>query len=215
MINTIIFDMDGVLLDSVPQHRQAFAEVFRDVGVHVSNDDFREVSGMTTPDIIRNIAKKHGMEVDVEVMSEKKDKKALEKISKDMRIFDGVRDVVKNLRNNGFRIGFASSSDKSVIDHFMEKGGLKGMFDSVVMGIDLHRSKPDPEVFLLATEKMGSRPESSVVVEDARNGIIAAKRARMKCIAIKNDFIRPEDIKKADVIVNSIKEITPEMIRKL
>lgn len=215
MIDSVIFDMDGVLLDSIPQHREAFTEVFRENGVEISVDDFIEVSGMTTPDIIRNIAEKHGKRIDVERMSEEKDRKAIEKISADMKIFDGVHEVIENLKSNGFRIGFASSSDRSVIGHFMEKGGLKGMFDSVVMGIDLHRSKPDPEVFLLAAERMGSKPETSAVVEDARNGIIAAKRAGMKCVAVRSDFIRPEDIRKADVIVGSIKELTPEFFRGL
>ncbi len=215
MINTVIFDMDGVLLDSVPKHRKAFSDVLLGAGIDVSDEDFREVSGMTTPDIIRNIASKHGKEVDVERLSKQKDKLVFGKISEDMKIFDGVHDVVRNLRKSGFRVGFASSSDKSVIDVFMKKSGLEGMFDSIIMGVDLHRSKPDPEVFLLAAERAGSKPESSVVVEDARNGIIAAKRAGMKCVAINNDFISPEDIEKADIIVDTIKYITPDFVRNL
>ncbi len=215
MINSVVFDMDGVLLDSIPQHREAFEEVFRENGIEISKEDFVEVSGMTTPDIIRNIAKKHGKEVDVERMSEEKDRKAIEKISDDMKIFDGVHDVIENLKKSGFRIGFASSSDRSVIDHFMEKSGLGGMFDSVVAGIDLHRSKPDPEVFLVAAERMGSEPEECAVVEDARNGIIAARRAGMVCIGVRSEYIRPEDLEKADIVVDSIKEITPEFLGKL
>ena len=215
MINTIIFDMDGVLIDSVGYHRKAFEEVFLKHGLKINKEDFKEVGGMTTREIFEKIAEKHERVMDVDAMTEEKDQKAFERISSDLIIFDGVSELINKLKEEGFRIGFATSSHKPVVDIFFDKSGLRDKFDSKVMGVDLHRSKPDPEVFLLAAERMRSVPEQCVVVEDGVQGIIAAHNAGMKCIGVNSRFIKPEDIEKADVIVESIKEITPEMIRNL
>ncbi len=215
MINTVIFDMDGVLIDSAPHHYEVLKDFMGEHGVEITIDDFREFNGTTTKEVIEYLSQKHVKDFDVHAISLEKEKRAWKKISEEAEIFDGVCELIQTLKENGFKIALATSTELEYAEHFFRMSGLKKEFDAIVTKDDIHRSKPDPEIFRLASERVDSKPEECVVVEDAFNGVKAAHAAGMKCIGIKSEFSNPENLKIADVVVDNIKQINVRMIMEI
>ncbi len=215
MINTVIFDMDGVLIDSVPHHYEVFRDFMKEHGVEIDMDDFREFNGTTTKEVIEYLSRKHAKDLDVHELSAEKERRTWKRIAEEADIFDGVHSLIEVLKYSGFRVALATSTEREHAEHFFRMSGLKDRFDSIVTKDDVHRSKPDPEIFSLAAKRAGSRPEECVVIEDSKNGILAARRAGMKCIGIKSDFAKGEHLEMADLLVDSMKDITLDKIRRM
>ncbi|MBN2043042.1 MAG: HAD family phosphatase [Candidatus Aenigmarchaeota archaeon] len=215
MINTVIFDMDGVLIDSAPHHYEVLKDFMGEHGVEITIDDFREFNGTTTKEVIEYLSQKHVKDFDVHAISVEKEKRAWKKISEEAAIFDGVCELIQELKENGFKIALATSTELEYAEHFFRMSGLKSEFDAIVTKDDVRRSKPDPEIFQVAAKKVGSKPEECVVIEDASNGVKAAHAAGMKCIGIKSEFSKPEKLMAADKVVDSIRQINIRTIMEL
>jgi beta-phosphoglucomutase family hydrolase len=214
MIDTCIFDLDGVIIDNIAYHLWVWQDKLDKFGIKFTKDDFRKFSGMSTREIMEILFKGKDS-VDLDGFSKEKDKKANEIIMKRAKIFPGTKELIGKLKKEGFKIALASSSERTYIIKLLKKKNLEKYFDVVVSKDDVRRTKPNPEIFLIAAKKLHSEPSKCLVFEDSENGIKAAKRAKMKCLAIRNEYIKSEVFKCADLIVDSLKDVSLEMIKRL
>jgi HAD superfamily hydrolase (TIGR01509 family) len=130
---------------------------------------------------------------------------------------DGARELVDAVRAAGFRVAVGSSAPPENVALVLERLGGRQLFDAVVNGMDVQRGKPDPQVFLLAAERAGVQPRDCVVVEDARPGIEAARRAGMASVALVSTGRSEDDFRDAlpDLIVHSLRELDPQVLTTL
>ena len=192
MIRYIIFDMDGVLVDSEAVIRDACIQMFKRRGITVQPDDFISFTGVGEGNCIAGISQKYGHEFAPDMKAEAY--RIYGEIAKEQVIVcDGVKDMVGALRACGYKLAVASAADSVKVNINLECLGLsQADFDGVVTGNDVTKHKPDPEAFLKACAKIGGNPPESVVIEDALSGCKAAKAAGMACIGIMSTFSAEE-----------------------
>jgi len=208
MIRYIIFDMDGVLVDSENAIRAASIQMFARRGLAVSHADFIPFTGMGENRFIGGVAEKYGISFIPEMKAEAYaiyDEIAGETVV----VHDGVRELIVKLKERGYKLAVASAADEVKVRINLRCMGLSAEdFDSIVTGNDVTRHKPDPEVFQIACQNLGGRPEQAAVVEDAVAGCRAAKAAGMLCFGVAGTFDR-EALKNAgaDFVVEKTVDI--------
>lgn len=204
-LKAAIFDLDGVIVDTVPLHFKAWQRMFNDYGIKFTFDDYKK-----KVDGIPRIAGCKAILTDVsdDVIDEASSKKQEYYIklldSEGIKVYDSTVSLIKNIIADGIKTAVVSSS-KNCID-ILNRAGLIDLFEASLGGNDFTKGKPDPQIFLLAAEKLSVAPEESVVFEDATLGVEGAKRANMKCVGIDRHN-SPELFKKADVVVGDLSEI--------
>ena len=188
MVRYIIFDMDGVLVDSEKAIRFACVRMFERRGLSVLPEDFLPFTGMGENRFIGGVAEKYGSEFDMDMKSETYD--IYDEIAEEyVIVYDGIKELIIELKSRGYKLALASAADDIKVKINLRCIGLsKSDFNSVVTGNDVTKHKPDPEVFLVACEKLGGKPEESLVIEDAVAGCGAAKAAKMACIGVTSTF---------------------------
>ncbi len=201
-----IFDLDGVVVDTVPLHFKAWKRMFTEYGMKFTFRDYKEkVDGIPRVDGGRAILTELSTQELVRA-TDKKQKYFLEYLKKEkIPVFKTTIKLIKELKSKGVKIAIISSSKNS--PYILKKTGVIRFTDVVVDGKDITKGKPHPQIFLIAAEKMGLEQRSCVVFEDAVLGVKAAKRAKMFCVGVDrhND---PERLKGADIIVKDLKEIS-------
>lgn len=202
MITTVIFDMDGVIIDSEPIYFEIEQELFKELGLELTRDEHSKYVGRS--DLWETVQKDYGLDIDVEEIHAKGKSRYLQIISSsfDDGPVKGVKDVIQKLHSDGIQLVLASSSDMKSIELVLTKFGLLKYFDLRISGADLETSKPHPEIFLKAAEMSESLPENCLVIEDSANGVKAAKAADMKCIGFKNPNSGNQDLSAADWVID-------------
>lgn len=188
-IEAVIFDLDGVIVSTDQFHYQAWKKIADNKGIYFDkkiNDRLRGVSRRESLEIILQNSKVLIPEAEKEILMEQKNNIYRELLSKmtQQDVSKDVYDTLKELKRLGYRIAIGSSSKNAGL--ILSKVGLKNSFDAIIDGNCIHASKPDPEVFLLAAHALRVCPEKCMVVEDAKSGIQAAKRAHMVAAGIGN-----------------------------
>ena len=212
--NGVIFDLDGVLIDSGQFHLLAWYDLAELHGYEMNDDMFTQTFGMRNCQIIPLLA---GEKLEPEViaeLSEWKEQRFRELAMGKLKILDGVEKLINQLDENNFMLAIGSSTTRSNIEFFLDNMPFAECFDDYVIGDDVQNGKPAPDTFLKAAEKLNLAPADCVVIEDAIAGIQAAKTAGMKVIAVTNTRPRQE-LTEADMIVDSLMEISAEDITKL
>lgn len=188
MLQGIIFDLDGVLVSTDELHYQAWKLLAEELGIdgfeRSDNEKQRGVSRMESLEIVLQKGKRQYSTKEKEALAEQKNeyyKKLLEQLD-DTAILPGVLKTLKSLRGQGLLLGVGSVSKNTPA--ILQRTGLQSYIDEVSCGLDIAKSKPDPEVFLVAAKKLGLREEECLVVEDSKAGIIAAKAAGMKSLGV-------------------------------
>ncbi len=208
IIEAIIFDMDGVLTDSEPLINEAAIRMFREMGIEVCPEDFAPFVGAGENRYIGGVAEKYGRVIDIAVAKKRTYEIYLQLVPKSLRAFPGAVEFVLTCRREDLKTALASSADEIKIQANLRKIDLPPEgWDAIVTGEDVAHPKPQPEIFLAAARKLGLGPENCCVVEDALNGIEAAKAAGMRCIAVAQTFPAAL-LDKADVVRPSIAEVT-------
>ena len=182
---TVIFDMDGIIIDSEPFWRQSMIEIFDQVGVALTDEMCASTAGLRIDEVVAHW-------YTIYPWTQQTNREIVEKIIESVRLkiatkgeaLPGLYEVIALLKNNHIRIALASSSAKRLIEAVLSRLGLQQTFEVIVSGEEVDYGKPHPIIFLEAAKRMGVQPQDCCVIEDSLNGIIAAKAARMYCIAI-------------------------------
>jgi beta-phosphoglucomutase family hydrolase len=202
----VIFDMDGVIVDSEPLQLESFNQILRPYGVQLSEDDFMRFVGSTQVEILTAIKSEFGIAKDTHELIQSKKDAYLTLAESRMEPMPGLYELIDWLEGLDFAIGLASSSPMEDIQAILGYLDLTDHFKSVVSSMDLAHGKPHPEVFLRAAQKLGVDPSRCVVLEDSGRGVEAAKRASMVCIAMPNRFTKHQDTSAADFNVGNLFE---------
>ncbi len=206
----VIFDMDGVLTDSEPLINAAAVAMFSELGLKVAPEDFHPFVGTGENRYIGGVAEKYRFPLDITTAKRRTYEIYLEMVPGRLTAFPGATDLVAKCRRLGLRTAVASSADRIKIEANLAKIGLPiAGWDAVVTGEDIEAKKPAPDIFLRAADLLGVPPAQCVVIEDAVNGIAAAKAAGMRCVAVAQTFA-PAALTSADVVRPSIATIQIE-----
>lgn len=213
MFKGAIFDLDGVIVNTVPIHFKAWRKLFTEYGKKFTFQDYKtKVDGIPGLNGARAILAKLP-EKEVVKTANKKRKYFLEFLKKEkIPVFKSTVKLINELRTKKIKIAAISSS--KVAKHILKKTKLFNLFDTVVTGYEITKGKPDPQIFLLAAKRLKLKPKDCVAFEDALLGVEAARRAKMFCLGIDhyNDSLR---LKKANLIVKDLKEINYNKLKQL
>jgi beta-phosphoglucomutase len=214
MLKAIIFDVDGVLVDSMRFQADAWAEAFKEVGITVSRKDIYELEGSNDKRLIKEIFGKAGKEPEPEQF-EQLPKRKREFLEFDrIKPFKGIPECLDELKRN-FILAMVSGSNRDTVGKIVDKF-FSGYFDVIINGSDLERGKPDPDPYLKALEMLDLTKNECIVIENAPLGITAAKRAGLYCVAVAS-MLEPEAVQHADLVLGNhavllkyLKSLIPE-----
>jgi HAD superfamily hydrolase (TIGR01509 family) len=209
----VVFDLDGVLLDSEQVWNEAKEQVVRERGGRWREEAPRTMMGMSSLEWSRYLHDELGVPMEPEAISDEVVGR-LERIYRDrLPLVDGALEAVKRLAASA-PLGLASSSNREIIDLFLELSGLDDCFAVTVSSEEVERGKPAPDVYLEVLRRMGADPSGSAAVEDSENGIRAAKAAGMRVVAVPNPHYppEPEALAEADDVVGSLHDVTAERV---
>jgi beta-phosphoglucomutase len=210
----VIFDVDGVIVASGPPHRESWRRLAAEAHVPMSDEFFARTFGQTNKDILEALFGRALPDEEWRRLGDRKEALYREIIRHNVPVMPGAVELVEALHGDGARLAVGSSGPPENIELCLREMGIGGLFDAVVTGNDVTRGKPDPQVFLLASERLGLAPERCVVVEDAVIGVEAARRAGMRAVALTSSHPR-ESFGHADLVVDSLTELTPARLREL
>lgn len=212
MIKGILFDMDGVLVDTEEYICKAAIEMFREIGSTVHPEDFLPFVGMGENRYIGGVAEKYGLGIDIDEAKARTYQIYASITSGRIKPLPGAIEFLRSCRSRGFRLALATSADRIKMEVNMREIGLKeNDFNFVINGLEVERKKPYPDIYLLAAKNTGLEPGECLVVEDAVSGIRAAKAAGCRSLAVTTSFKR-EDLYEADWICDSLERVPEEAL---
>ena len=212
----VIFDVDGVLIDSYAPHYASWREIAAGHGVDYTEAMFATGFGRTSREIVAEQWNRPDLSPEqVRAIDDAKEAAYRRIVADVFPAMAGASDLVAALHAAGFKVAVGSSGPPENVDLAIEKLGLAPWLDAKVTGRDVTRGKPDPQVFLIAAEKLGVPPARCVVVEDAPAGVAAAKAAGMACVGFPSTGRTRADVAAADFVISSLAELTPAAFREL
>tara|TARA_B100000767_G_scaffold109863_1_gene105161 strand:+ start:2827 stop:3486 length:660 start_codon:yes stop_codon:yes gene_type:complete len=217
VLKAVLFDMDGVIVDSEPLHKKAYYEMFKNVDIKVSEKLFESFTGQTTLMICKTLCKDFSLNQDPEelVTLKRKHFKYIFENDTNFHLIDGVLDLIKDYTKNGLKLVLASSASMITINKIFNKFKLDKFFISKLSGGDLKASKPHPEIFIKAAIASGFEKSQCLVIEDSTNGIKAANAAGIYCIGFDSYNSKNQDYSKADLVVRNLNQIYFNKIKTL
>jgi len=209
MLRAVLFDMDGVIVDTEPLHHKAYNKMFVDVGIDVTPAMYQSYTGQSTINICKDLCDHFSLNENPETLVSIKRKhfKYIFENDEDLQLLDGVLDLIKNYHENGLALVLASSASMPNIDRIFNRFDLNKYFIAKLSGADLKESKPHPEIFIKAAQASGHKREECFVIEDSTNGIKAAKDAGIFCVGYDSLHSKNQDYSKADLVINDFSEI--------
>ena len=217
MLKAVLFDMDGVIVDTEPLHHKAYKMMFDDVGIEVSDRMYRSFTGQSTRGICEFLCKHFNLTLEPIVLEKGKRAHFTKLFFEDpeLQLLEGVEDLIKNYHANGLTLVVASSASMFTINNVMKRFKLDPYFKDKLSGADLKASKPHPEIFVNAAKAAGVSNSECFVIEDSTNGIIAAKDAHIFCIAYKSTNSKDQDYTRADMLVSDYNDIKFDKIQSI
>jgi len=208
----VIFDMDGVLLDSEPFICKAACMMFAERGLKVQPEDFLPFVGAGENRYIGGVAEKYGFGVEINEVKKRTYDIYLQIIQGQLHALPGVYDFLDACRAAGKELALATSADRRKAEGNLREIRLPwSSFNAIVTGEDVVRKKPDPEIFVTAAGRLGLDPRDCLVVEDAVNGVAAARSAGSRCLALTTSFTRAQ-LAGADWFAPTLAEAPPEVL---
>jgi HAD superfamily hydrolase (TIGR01509 family) len=202
----VIFDMDGVIVDSEPRHERAFVEVVRQIGFEGKHDLlFADYVGRSDMELWLDFLARYPLPHTLEELLEMKRVRMVEIIRREKPLFVGLPELVARLAAH-YKLALASGSERMVVDEVLRLDGLARFFPITLSASDVERGKPEPDIFLRAAELLGVAPCACWVVEDSKPGVAAALAAGMKVLAITNTH-SAEELAHATYVATSYEEV--------
>jgi beta-phosphoglucomutase family hydrolase len=210
----VIWDMDGIIADTASYHFKAWQHVFQKRGINFTKADFRRKFGQRNDTIIRKVLGEDLPTTEIDTITSEKEEFFRHGVKQNIKPLPGVINLMESLKENGFSLALASSAPTENIQLILKGLDIGNYFHAIVCGREVAEGKPSPQGFLLAANKLGVAPENCIVIEDAVAGVIAAKRAGMRCIAVTNTNPR-ESLAEADLIVDSLDKVGVKDLEEL
>ncbi|WP_422661220.1 HAD family hydrolase [Paenibacillus sp. EC2-1] len=204
----VIFDLDGVIINSQELYEESLRTFIQDLGV--KDVDFTRLIGMTTTKALSCINETNVLPGTISSLTQafqETYQTAFKQSLSEENLVEGVEQFILRLATSNKRLAVASSAARPKIEFVLDRFGLTQYFDCVVSGYEVKKSKPAPDVFLVSASKLNVSPIDCIVIEDSTNGIIGAKRAGMFCIGFRNPESRDQDLTGADCIIESFSQI--------
>ena len=217
MIQTVIFDMDGVIVDTEPVHRYAYYKQFEELNIEVTEAMYTSFTGFSTRNTFQTLKEQFQLTHEVEDLIQRKRSIFNDAFDtkEDLELLEGVRTLIEDLHQNGIQLILASSASKVTIDRVFNRFGLHDFFTHIVSGEDFPKSKPHPAIFEHAASLSIAPKDNCIVIEDSTNGVKAAKAAGIYCVGYISEHSKDQHLDEADLVINHFKELTAEVIRTL
>ena len=213
MIKAIIFDMDGLMIDSEPFHLKAYNKVLKEFGQFLTDENNQKYVGTSDANVCKDLIKKYGLPISQHELKQRKNNEYKLLFRKNILPQEGLIELINNLHKNNYKIAIASGSHIDEIDIVLTKLKIKEYFDEIVSSDEVENGKPAPDVFLYVASRLNINPNKCLVLEDSHNGEVAAKNAGMKCYIIPSRETKNEVFNLADRILNSLNDVY-ESIKK-
>jgi len=215
-ISAVIFDLDGVILDSEERWSQVKKDLVEETGGHWKPEATHAMLGMSSPEWSRYLHDELGVPLSPEEINAAVVARMIEAYRRDLPLIDGAVEAVRRLAEH-WPLGLATSANREVIEVVLESAGLEAAFAVAVSSEEVERGKPAPDVYLEAAARLNVAPGEAAAIEDSTNGLLAARAAGMAVVAIPNRAFPPTDeaLAAADVVLGSISELTPAVIDSL
>ncbi len=217
MKNTVIFDMDGVIVDTEPLHKKAYYQHFNELNIEVDAELFSKFTGKSTRNVYQMIQDIFGIETNVEELIQRKRTIFYGLFDSDpaLRLLDGVQVLIHELHSANFQLILASSAAKSTIDRVFKRFNLFPYFSHLVSGEDFPESKPNPAIFIEAQRLSGNEKSNCIIIEDSTNGIQAANAAGIFCVGYKSEHSKNQSYETADLVINHFDELKVEELQMI
>lgn len=201
----IIFDMDGVLIDSEPAYHKMNKKLFSEFGIEMDEENYKALVGLPSLPMWTMLKEKYNLKNEISEFMNLEKRRMIEILDSELisKPMHGVNDLLKIFKDKKYKLSVASSSAKANINFVLNKLNLNHYFDFVISGEEVVNGKPAPDIFLRAAEKLNASPEKCFVIEDSKNGIAGANSAGMKSIGFTNNNSNPQDLSNADLIINN------------
>ena len=214
-MDAVIFDFDGIIADTDSFYIKYLKNYFAKLGVIVGDEDIVHLTGFTFSKRIDYINEKYGTTVTKEDFKEDTYEKMNQEMCEKVEIKEGLLELLQEIKENNIKLGIASSNSTKNILFYLEKFGIRDLFSEIVAIEDTEHAKPAPDAYEKAVRYLNKKPGKCVAIEDTSVGIESAFQAGLKTVAIPNKFTMSHDFSKADLIVNSFKELSFEKLEDL
>lgn len=217
MLKAVIFDMDGVIINSEPLHHKAYHKMFEEVNINVSDSLYESCTGQSTLNVCKHVKDTFNLKETPEtlVAIKRKHYEYIFENDKTFNLIDGVLNLIKDYHANGLTLVLASSASMPSINRIFNRFDLNKYFKAKLSGADLKASKPHPEIFIKAAEASGFSPEECIVIEDSTNGITAANAANIFCVGFDSVHSKNQDYTNANLKIKDFKEIYYNKVKSL
>jgi len=215
MLKAVLFDMDGVIVDTEPLHHKAYYKMFSDFGIEVSTELYESCTSQSTKNICKKLCEHFNLKatpLELE-LNKRSHFNGLFDSDPSLQLLDGVLDLIKNYHENGLTLILASSASMGTINKVFTRFELDQYFKAKLSGADLKASKPHPEIFIKAAEAALQPREYCMVIEDSTNGIQAAFDAGIYCVGYDSKHSKNQDYTKANMVISHFNEIMYDQIK--
>ncbi|MBT6440208.1 MAG: HAD-IA family hydrolase [Flavobacteriales bacterium] len=215
MLNAVLFDMDGVIVDTEPLHHKAYYQLFDSVGIDVSDELYQSCTGQSTINVCKKIKEHFGIKLPAKELAETKQANFKHLFANDnsLQLLDGVLELIQDYHKNGLTLILASSASHNTINNVFSRFDLDQYFKAKISGSDFEKSKPHPAIFLKAAELAKQPIENCMVIEDSTNGIQAAKAANIYCVGFKSPHSKNQDYSEANKVISTFSQINYNKIK--
>ncbi len=210
----VVFDLDGLLVDSEPVQQESFNVVLAPYGIRLDDEDFRPLVGRSTRENFESLKERFGLLEPVEVLLARK-ARAYDALVERIRPMPGAATLLRDLAARGVRLAVASSSPRQVVLRSLAAAGLDGVVSVVVGGDEVARTKPAPDVYLKAVEALGLPAGRCVAVEDSEAGVESAVRAGLRCVAVPNRYTDGDTFILAHRVLPSLEDLSVDTLHAL